>query len=126
MIPAQADSGADKIPQAKIKRRRFRLSIVWIVPIVAALIAGYLVYDHAEDMGPEITVSFADGTGLRVGRTVIRYRGVQIGDVTEIKLSKDMQRVLVTARLQRSAASIAKSGSVFWIVRLGNEIESIS
>jgi paraquat-inducible protein B len=77
------------------------------------------------DMGPEITISFKDGNGLRVGRTLVRYRGVQIGEVTDIELSKDMQRVLVRVRLQRSAASVAKSGSVFWIVRLGNEIENI-
>jgi paraquat-inducible protein B len=116
----------EKIPQAKVKRRRWRVSIVWIVPIVAAIVAGYLVFDRVREMGPQITISFKDGNGLRVGRTVIRYRGVQIGEVTGIELSKDMQRVLVQARLQRSAESIAKDGSVFWIVRLGNEIENIS
>lgn len=116
----------DKFPQAKVRRSRWKLPIVWVVPIVAALIAGYLVYDHFRTMGPEITITFKDGSGLRVGRTVVRYRGVQIGEVTAIELSKDMQQVLVKVRLRESAASIAKTGSVFWIVRLGTEIDSIS
>lgn len=111
---------------AKIKRSRWRLSVIWIVPIVAALVAGYLVFDRVRALGPEITISFKDGNGLLVGRTVIRYRGVQIGDVTAIELSKDMQHVVVKARLQQSVASIAKSGSIFWIVRLGNEIQNIA
>jgi paraquat-inducible protein B len=90
---------------------------VWVVPFVAAIVAGYLVFDRVRDFGPEITIRFKDGNGVRVGQTPVKYRGVPIGEVTAIELSEDRQRVVVKVRLQRSAASIAQRGSVFWIVR---------
>jgi paraquat-inducible protein B len=68
-------------------------------------------------MGPEIAITFNDGGGLRVGQTPVKYRGVAIGEVSGVELSKDRQHVVVRARLMRSAASIAREGTRFWIVR---------
>jgi paraquat-inducible protein B len=107
---------AADLPKAMKKSGPY-FSIVWIVPVIAAILAGYLVYDHLEQSGPKITISFKDGSGLRTGQTPIKYRGVQIGEVIAVELSQDHQAVLVKARFQRSAASIAREGSVFWIVR---------
>jgi paraquat-inducible protein B len=70
-----------------------------------------------QDYGPEITVAFSDGGGLRVGQTPVRYRGVQVGEVTGVRLSKDEKKALVRIRLIRSAEGIAREGSRFWIVR---------
>jgi paraquat-inducible protein B len=105
------------LPTAKMMPWRWRLHVVWVVPIVAALIAGYLVVDRVRESGSTITIKFQDGGGLRIGQTPIKYRGVPIGEVTGVKLSEDQQHVLVMARLQSSAASIAREGSIFWIVR---------
>jgi paraquat-inducible protein B len=108
---------AETVPEARIRRRRWRISVAWLVPLVAAIVAGYLVYDRMRQAGPTITIAFTDGDGVKVGQTEIRYRGVPIGDVREIDLSHDHRRVVVSARLRHSAASIAREGSVFWIVR---------
>lgn len=108
---------ADAVPDARIRRRRWGFSVAWLVPLVAAIVAGYLVYDRVRQAGPTITIAFADGDGVKVGQTEIRYRGVPIGEVREIDLSPDHSRVVVSARLRRSAAVIARDGSVFWIVR---------
>jgi paraquat-inducible protein B len=108
---------AGDLPKAKVKKSGWYFSIVWIVPVIAAILAAYLAYDHLQQSGPKITISFKDGSGLRTGQTPIKYRGVQIGEVIAVELSQDHQAVLVKARLQRSAASIAREGSVFWIVR---------
>jgi paraquat-inducible protein B len=107
----------DAVPEARVRRRRWGLSIVWVVPLVAAIVAGYLVWDHLRQAGPTITIAFSDGDGVKAGQTEIRYRGVPIGEVQEIDLGRDQKHVVVTARLRRSAASIAREGSVFWIVR---------
>jgi paraquat-inducible protein B len=109
--------GAADLPKANVKKRGRYFSIVWTVPVIAAILAAYLVYGHLQQSGPKITISFKDGSGLRTGQTPIKYRGVQIGEVIAVELSQDHQVVLVKARLQRSAASIAREGSVFWIVR---------
>ena len=107
----------EDLPRAQVTRRRWAAATVWAIPLVAVLVAGYLVYDRISEYGPEITIRFRDGSGIKVTQTPIRYRGVQVGEVTGIALSEDHQHVEVKARLQRSAASIAREGSVFWIVR---------
>jgi paraquat-inducible protein B len=106
----------DDLPQARVRRRRL-FRVAWVVPIIAAAVAGWLIYERMRSFGPEITIAFKDGGGLRVGQTPVKYRGVQIGEVTGVELSKDHQQVLVTARLRRSAASVANDGAAFWIVR---------
>jgi paraquat-inducible protein B len=106
----------EELPRAHIRRRRlFRLS--WIVPLVAMVIAGWLIVQHLERQGPEIKVSFSDVSGLRVGQTPVKYRGVEIGEVVGMELSEDRERALVKIRLHESAAGIAREGARFWIVR---------
>jgi paraquat-inducible protein B len=112
----QRDDTAD-LPQARVARTRWGAVAIWIVPLLAALVAGYLIYNGLKGRGPEITVTFRDGSGIRVGQTPILYRGVQVGEVTAVGLSEDGRRVEIKARLLRSARSIAREGSVFWIVR---------
>ena len=106
----------EELPKARVRRRRL-FNLAWLVPLAAALIAGYLMWEQLRERGPEIVISFTDGGGLRVGLTPVKYRGVAIGEVTGILLSEDHKRVLVRARLQRSAAALAREGTIFWIVR---------
>jgi paraquat-inducible protein B len=109
---------AEELPQAKkVQRRRWDLPVVWAVPVIAAIVAGYVVYDRVREYGPKITIKFKDGSGLKTGQTPIKYRGVQVGEVTAVELSEDQLDVLVQARLRHSAASIAREGAVFWVVR---------
>src|SRR5258707_13035576 len=127
MTDAQRNSdAADELPRAKVKQRRWSFPVMWVVPVVAALVAAYLVYDQVREFGPKITIRFKDGGGLKAGRTPIQYSGVRIGEVKDVKLSDDLRDVVVEARLLRSAASVAREGSVFWIVRLGTELQDIS
>jgi paraquat-inducible protein B len=107
---------ADEMPRARVRRRRL-VRMVWVVPLVAVAVAAWLVYQRIQDVGPEIVVTFEDGAALRVGQTPLRYRGVQIGEVSGVKLSPDEQHALVKIRLQKDAAQIAREGSRFWIVR---------
>jgi len=106
----------EQIPKARIRRRRlFRL--VWVVPAIALVVAGWLVWQHMRAMGPEIKIRFADASGLRVGQTPINYRGVQIGEVSGIELTEDRRQAVVKVRLIKSAAPLASEGAQFWIVR---------
>ena len=109
--------GIAELPTARVSRRHWSAAVIWVVPLVAALVAGYLIYGRFKERGPEITIQFRDGSGIRVGQTPILYRGVQVGEVTGVGLSKDQRHVEIKARLKRSAASVAREGSLFWIVR---------
>ncbi|HEX6268577.1 MAG TPA: MlaD family protein [Burkholderiales bacterium] len=106
----------EALPKARVRRRRLP-SIAWVVPLIAALVAGYLLWDRLRERGPEIVISFTDGAGVRVGVTPVKYRGVDIGEVTGVGLSENHDKALVRVRLQRSAAAIAREGTRFWIVR---------
>jgi paraquat-inducible protein B len=105
------------LPRATVRRRRWGFSVVWVVPLVAALVASTLVYQRMHELGPTIRIKFRDASGVKPEQTEIRYRGVPVGQVTIAELSPDQGHVVVTAQLRRSAASLARDGSLFWIVR---------
>ncbi|HYD57476.1 MAG TPA: MlaD family protein [Burkholderiales bacterium] len=107
----------EELPRARVRRRRPWLQLIWIVPLIAAGLAAWLVYERLSRYGPEVTIQFRDGGGLRVGQTPVKYRGVQVGVVTGMALSEDREHVIVKARLERSAELLASSGTQFWIVR---------
>jgi paraquat-inducible protein B len=107
----------EAVPAARVGRRRWRPSVVWLVPLVAAAVAGYLLYGRLQEFGPTIAIRFADVTGVRAGQTEIRHRGVTVGRVEEVRLSPDQKHALVTARLRRETSGIAREGAAFWIVR---------
>jgi paraquat-inducible protein B len=90
---------------------------VWIVPVVAAIVAGYLTYDRLQEFGPTITIRFKDASGVRAGQTELRYRGVPVGQVERVELSDDEKYAVAKVRLRREASAVAREGSAFWIVR---------
>lgn len=98
-------------------RRRGRVSLVWIIPIVAALIGLSLVAQALWQRGPTITVTFATAEGIEPGKTKVKYKNVDIGDVTGLALSADHARVVATIDLAKDAAPFAVTGSRFWVVR---------
>jgi paraquat-inducible protein B len=108
---------AEELPKAKGREKQWRFPVVWVVPVIAAIVAGYLVYDRVHEYGPKITIRFKDAGGLKPGLTQITYRGVEIGEVKALELSEDRQYALVRARLRRWAEPVAREGTVFWIVR---------
>jgi paraquat-inducible protein B len=92
-------------------------SLVWLVPLVAALIGIGLVVKSILDRGPEITISFRSAEGLEPGKTQVKYKDVEIGMVKTITLSKDLSHVLVDVQLKKESEDFAVKGSRFWVVR---------
>lgn len=109
-------NGAEGLPRAQVRRSR-SLSLVWIVPIVAALIGAWLVFKALSEKGPEITIAFKSAEGLEAGKTKVRYKDVEIGQVTAIELSEDLKGVLVRAALVRDAERLISENTRFWVVR---------
>lgn len=89
---------------------------LWWVTLVAVVGTVVLMAMALKSHGPTITIRFADGYGLKVG-DVLRFRGIAIGDVTEVVLTSDLGRVAVKVRLEPKAAHVARRGSQFWIER---------
>ncbi len=109
-----ADDNA--IPDVAAGKRR-GISIVWIVPIVAAAIAGYLAFITISEKGPEISISFETADGLEEGKTKVKFRNVDVGQVDSVTINEDLSGVVATASLRKGAAPFLTENTRFWVVR---------
>jgi len=116
-MKSQATDGPQAPGHAPIKTRRFSVSLVWIVPIVAVLVGISLVVHSVMQEGPTITVTFKTGSGLTANKTQVKYRNVVIGVVSDVALSNDQKSVNATVKLAKQAESFTREDSQFWVVR---------
>ena len=100
-----------------VRRRRSHASLIWLIPILAALVGLALVVNNWLQAGPQITISFQSAEGLDAGKTPVKYKNVVIGHVHKISLSADRSRVLVKVALEKSAEKFATEGTRYWVVR---------
>ncbi|VVM72389.1 Paraquat-inducible protein B [Pseudomonas fluorescens] len=100
-----------------IKTRRFSVSLVWLVPLVAVLVGLSLVIHSKLQEGPTITLNFKTGSGLVANKTEVKYRSVVIGHVSAVALSDDQRSVNATVQLDKQAEGFTREDSQFWVVR---------
>lgn len=100
-----------------VKKRRFNVSLVWIVPIIAAVVGASMVISNGLNAGPQIEINFETAMGLEANKTQVKYKNVVIGQVTAIALSDDRSHVVATVDLKKSAEGFTAEDSVFWVVR---------
>jgi paraquat-inducible protein B len=105
-----------QVPTASTHRRR-RISLIWLVPLVTALIAGWLAWDTFSKRGPTIVVSFDTAEGLQAGQSQLKFRDVTMGTVKAIKVAPDLSKVLVTVETVREAAPLLTDKTIFWVVK---------
>jgi paraquat-inducible protein B len=121
ILPATAPTVApdrDAIPEAVVAPRWHAAPwLVWLIPLIAALIGGWILAHSILTRGPTITIIFKNADGLEAGKTKIKYKEVDIGDVKSIALTKDRSRVVVTAQLAKGSDSFLREDTRFWVVR---------
>ena len=100
-----------------VKARKARISLVWLVPILAGLIGLSMVVHDFLNVGPKVTVSFLTAEGLEAKKTQVKYKNVVIGIVTDINLSDDRTHVLATIELSNSATPFTSIDTQYWVVR---------
>jgi paraquat-inducible protein B len=110
-----AESG--NFPQATVvPRTQRRISIVWIVPLFAALVAIGIAVQRIMSEGPTITVIFKSAQGVEAGKTFVKYKDVNIGQVTKVQLAPDYKNVELTAKIDKSAEGLIVEDAKFWVV----------
>lgn len=108
-------------PKAKPVSPEFRAAqrwnIVWVVPIIALLIGGWLVYHNLASRGPVARVRFETADGIAAGKTEVRCRSVKVGVVKDVELAADLKSVLVSIQMDPKGATLLRKETRFWVVR---------
>jgi paraquat-inducible protein B len=118
MAEGKAPPALSNVPDAVVQPpRRSRVSIVWLVPIVALVIGAWLAWHALAQRGPTITILFFDSEGIEAGKTKIKYKNVDVGTVAAVQLTSDRKLVRVTAHLQPETSDWLVKDTRFWVVR---------
>jgi len=105
-------------PTASVaSKKSSRFSIVWIVPIIAALAGAWVTITRIESEGPKITIVFQSADGLEAGKTKIQYKGVDVGTVTTVRLSEDHKQIIATVQMAPKTEDFLVEDTRFWVVR---------
>jgi paraquat-inducible protein B len=105
------------VPEARaVPKKKTRLSLVWIIPILAAIVGVWVAVTRILAEGPSITIVFQSAEGLEAGKTKIHYNGVEVGTLMTIRLSEDHQQVITTAQMMPKTESFLLDDTRFWIV----------
>ena len=102
-------------PDAKIKPVK-TVSTIWFVPLIAVFIGCWMLYYQWSNEGTEITINFSTAEGMEAGKTKIKSRNVDIGEVSQIELNDSGDGVIVTAKIKKTANKLLVSDSLFWVV----------
>jgi paraquat-inducible protein B len=113
---AREPNPAADAAQPDVRPRR-RIGLIWLVPMVAALIGLGLAVKVIREKGPAITIDFASAEGLEAGKTKIKYKDVEVGRLASIQLVEDLSRVKITAKMVPEIAPYLTEEARFWIVR---------
>jgi len=112
------DEAVPQAPESRaVSRKRTRLSVVWLIPIVAAAAGVWVTATRILGEGPKITIVFRSAVGLEAGKTKIDYNGVEVGVLEEIRLSEDHKQVIATAQMAPDTRDFLVEDTRFWVVR---------
>ena len=113
-----ADSGLDDLPSAEPAQSRWaRLPLIWILPAVVVLAGAFVVIHEKLAMGTSIEIRFVNAEDLEANKTKIRYKDVEIGEVSDIHVARDRKQVIVTAMIHPDASEYLVTDTRFWVVR---------
>ncbi|KAA0874714.1 PqiB family protein [Nitrincola tapanii] len=119
-------SDTSPLKQRAVIRKHRGPSVVWLLPLLAALIAGWLVYKTYQEAGIMIEVVFESAEGLEAGKTRVMYKGLAAGDVRRITLNEDFQSVTAHIEMNSLAQSMLNSETRFWLVKPQVSLQGVS
>lgn len=103
--------------------KKFHFNTIWFVPLVALLVASWMLYSSWAEQGIQITIIANDADGLEAGKTLVKTRNIDLGEVTNIKLSNDYQNAIITVQMKKGTEKLLTKNTKFWIEkpRVGRE-----
>ncbi|MDX8386987.1 MAG: MlaD family protein [Ghiorsea sp.] len=107
----------DHIAHVKESTKLHFFTSIWLVPILALLIAMWLTFAYYAAIGPQIRIHFETNEGLKVGQSQIKYKDIPIGKITDIQIPENTNGIIVIVNIDSKYTDLIKEGSQFWIVK---------
>jgi paraquat-inducible protein B len=104
------------IPPARV-RPASNWSAIWVLPLIALLIGSWLGWKAYNEQGVMISIQFASGDGIAAGKTELMYKGMPLGKVQTLALSKDSNSVIARIEVDREAEAFLRDDTDFWLVK---------
>ncbi|WP_299878625.1 intermembrane transport protein PqiB [uncultured Cocleimonas sp.] len=129
MAQTESNSGSgintDDLPYAQVNPKA-RFSLIWIIPITAALIGGWLIFKYYSERGTIINITFDEAAGIEEKKTPIRYKDVVVGKVRKLRLTEDLNKVRVTAEIFPEMADNLGTNTRFWVKKPRITLQGVS
>jgi len=101
-------------------------SLVWLIPVLTAIVGTWLTVKTLSEQGPEVTISFKTAQGIEAGKTKVKYKSVDIGQVEEIEFSEDLSHVVLRAQFNPDTETFFRRNTRFWVVRPELSLKGVS
>lgn len=111
------DSQTECGPPAPTLKKSSGISLVWLIPIITALIGGWLIFKTLSEKGPQIEITFKTAEGIEAGKTKIKYKDIDIGVVHSVDFSQNFSDVILKASMAKGTEKFLGRGARFWVVK---------
>ncbi len=105
------------VPDAVIDEKSKGFPIVWLLPLVAFLVGGWLFYKTEAEKGSEITIQFRTAEGIEQGKTQVKFRDVTVGIVNRVDFTEDLKGIELTITMLAGTDKYLTENSRFWVVK---------
>jgi len=106
----------EDVVEVKIKKSEVSFA-VWIVPLLALIVGGWLIYQYYAKLGPMVTITFKNSGGLEPKQSQVKFRDVKVGSVEKIEILKEKEGVKVYVRINKDVTPFLNENTKFWIVK---------
>ncbi|WP_350580626.1 MlaD family protein [Pseudomonas sp. HY2-MNA-CIBAN-0224] len=106
------------LPTAKT-RPASNWSAIWILPLIALIIGGWLGWKAYSETGIDIQVRFESGEGIVANKTEVVYKGMPVGKVKTLALDESgpSKGVIATIEMDKDVEQYLKTNTRFWLVK---------
>ena len=104
-----------RLPEADIAKKS-RFSLIWLIPLLAALIGSWLAFKYYTERGTMVVINFDQAAGIEARKTPVKYKDVEVGMVRKVSLSPDLKTVKVMVEIYPDMESNLGPETRFWTV----------
>jgi paraquat-inducible protein B len=101
-------------------------SVVWLIPLITALVGAWLVFSTVTEQGPVVELQLKTAEGIEIGKTKIKYKSVDIGIVEDVRFADDFESVLLTVQFNPGTDHFLRRNTRFWVVKPQLSVRGVS